>query len=488
MKLSDLMRDISYRLMGDLSNALLNREIERVTADPRRSDEKTLFICARFATGDGHNSANAAYAAGCRLFLAERGLPSLPDDAAVLVVENTKKLLGELSARCYGHPGRSLTVLGITGSTGKSAVAHTVTALLRRAGRSAASLTTDGVDVDGTLRPCGSVVPNGADVQAILKEFLDTGVEFAVIEFSAYMLESHAHVAIPFTALLLTNFDPKHIGNGLYPDPSVYRALKASLFEGGAPFLAFPANFDDFPVNADCARRVCFGEGGDLQALNVQPNIEKRGFGTRFELCLANGEKEFVSLSVPGDNAVQNALAAASLALIAGLSLKEIAAGLFDVAPRGRLECVGTYEGRYIYVDAAYTGEDLRQALKALSPYTKGRLSVLLGSVGGRARDRRASLGKAAAEYADFVYLTADNPDCEDPASICEDVMKGMEDRARCCVIRDRRQAIERAVLEMRPGDTLLLAGKGGEDFQLIQGKKEKFSEREIVAKALLSL
>lgn len=488
MKLFDLMKDISYRLAGNLSDDLLSRDLERVTADPWQSDDKTLFVCALFATGDGHNKASTAYGTGCRLFLAERDLPSLPDDAAVLVVEDTKKLLGELSARCYGHPARSLTVFGITGSTGKSTVAHTVTALLRRAGRSAASLTTDGVDVGGTLCPFGSVVPNGADIQAILKKFLDTGVEFAVIEFSAYMLEHQAHVAIPFTALLLTNFDPTHVGNGLYPDPSVYRALKASLFDSDAPFLVFPANFADFSVDADNARRVCFGEGGDLQALNKQPCVEKRGFGTHFELCLKSGEKAFVSLPVPGDNAVQNALAAASLALIAGLSLREIAAVLSDYVPSGRLECVGAYEGRYVYVDAAYTGEDIARALDALSPYTKGRLSVLIGSVGGRARGRRAPLGKEAARHADFVYLTADNPDCEDPVWICEDMIKGIEDRDRCCIISDRKQAIKRAVLEMRPGDTLLLAGKGGEKFQLRQGKKEKFVERAIVAKVLFDV
>lgn len=486
MKLLDLMENISYRLAGNYSDGLLNKEIERVTTDPRQADGKTLFVCARFATGDGHNNANAAYAAGCRVFLAERSLPSLPDGAAVLLVEKTKPLLGELAARCYGHPGRALTVFGITGSTGKSAVAHTVTALLRRAGHSVASLTTDGIDLNGALRPCGSVVPNGADIQTILKEFLNTGVEFAVLEFSAYMLENHAHTAIPFTALLLTNFDPNHIGNGLYPDPGVYRAIKASLFEGGAPFLVFPANFADFSVDVSGARALHFGEDGDLQALNVQSICEKRGFGTRFELALANGEKERVSLPVPGDYAVQNALAAASLALIAGLSLNEIATGLADAKPCGRLECVGAYEDRYIYVDSAYTAEDLAQALKALSPYTKGRLSVLLGSVGGRARWRRAALGRAAAEYADYVYLTADDPDCEDPVSICEDMMQEMEGRDRCCVIPDRREAIGRAVLEMRPGDVLLLAGKGGERFQLIRGKKEAFEEREIVKEALL--
>lgn len=488
MKLSDLIGDISYRLVGNLGYDPLKEEIERVTTDPRQADEKTLFVCARFATGDGHNNVNVAYTAGCRLFLAEHSLPSLPDDAAVMVVENTKKLLGELAARCYGHPARSLTVFGITGSTGKSTIAHTLTALLRRTGHAVASLTTDGIDINGEMRPSGSVVPNGADIQAILKEFLDTGIEFAVLEFSAYMLEHHAHIAIPFTALLLTNFDPTHKGNGLYSDPDDYRAVKASLFECDAPFLAFPANFADFSVNADSARRLLFGKSGDLQATNMKPFSEKKGFGMRFELFLKNGEKECVSLPVPGDNAVQNALAVASLAMIAGLSLKEIATELSHFKPYGRLECVGACEGRHVYVDSAYTGEDLARALETLSPYTKGRLSVLIGSVGGRARDRRAALGKAAAQHADFVYLTADNPDCEDPVLICEDMIEGMEDCTRCCVIPDRGQAIERAILEMRPGDTLLLAGKGTERFQLIQGKKEIFNEREIVAKALLDI
>ena len=484
MKLFDMVRDIPYRLIDNGVADALDREVERVSADANAADEKTLFVCARFAIGDGHDSASAAYTAGCRLFLAERELPFLPTDAVTLITEHTDKMLGELAARCYGHPARALTVFGITGSTGKSAVAHTLTALLRRAGHSAASLTTDGVDLNGVAHSLGRVAPNGADVQAILKEFLDTGVEFAVIELSAYMLEHFAHAAIPFTALLLTNFDPTHIGNGLYPDPCVYRAIKASLFDGDAPFLAFPANFDDFPVS-EHARRLHFGDGGDLQAKNAAPFCDKHGFGMRFDLCSKSGEKEAVSLPVPGDHAVQNALAAALLARVAGLSLKEIAAHLSDYMPVGRLECVGAYEGRYIFVDSAYTGEDLKSALEALSPYTKGRLSVLIGSVGGRARERRAALGKAAVQYADYVYLTADDPDCEDPRLICEDMMRDVADSDRCCVIPDRGKAIERAVLEMRPGDTLLLAGKGGERFQLVRCVREPFDEREIVARAI---
>lgn len=484
MKLFELIEDISYRLAGNPSKDCLAQEIKRVTADYRQSGEGTLFVCTCFATGDGHNSANAAYTAGCRLFLAERNLP-LPDDAVVLVVENTKRLLGLLAARCYGHPARSLTVFGVTGTAGKSAIAHTLTALLRRAGRSVASLTTDGVDLNGTLRVADCIVPNGADIQAMLQEFFETGAEFAVLEFSSYMLSNHAHASIPFIALLLSNFAPTHIGKGQHPNLAAYRAAKASLFEGDAPFLAFPANFDDFSVPKRGERRLFFGKDGDLQALDTKPFMGKRGFGTRFTLCLKNGEKEDISLPVPGDNAVKNALAAASLALIAGLSLKEIVAGLSHHMPKGRLECVGSYEGRYVYVDSAYTGEDLARALETLRPYTKGRLSVLIGSVGGRARERRSSLGKAAADHADFVYLTADNPDSEDATVICEDIMRGMDDPLRCCIIPDRRQAIVRAVLEMRPGDTLLLAGKGGETYQLIRGKKERFSEREIVAEIL---
>lgn len=484
MRLFELMENISYRLRGNVSDERLLQEVKRVSADYRRAGDGVLFVCACFATGDGHNSANAAYTAGSRVFLAERPL-SLPDDATVLMVEDTKKLLGSLAARCYGHPARSLTVFGITGTAGKSAIAHTLTALLRRAGRCAASLTTDGVDLNGTLRAAECIVPNGADVQAILQEFLETGVEFAVLELSSYMLSNHAHASIPFSALLLSNFAPCHIGRGQHPDLADYRAAKASLFEGDAPFLVFPANFADFSVPKQCQKSVIFGGDGDLQATNITPTVGKTGFGTRFTLCLKNGEKEEISLPVAGDNAVQNALAAASLALIAGLSFKEIAAGLSNYMPKGRLECVGAYEGRYVYVDSAYEGRDLARALKSLRPYTKGRLCVLLGSVGGRAKDRRLPLGRAAAEHADFVYLTADNPDCEDVRTICEDVMRGMDDPSRCCIIPDRREAIVRAVLEMRPGDTLLLAGKGAEPYQLIRGRKEDFCEREIVAEAL---
>ena len=486
MTFRELLGENTYRVAGNPCFDYLAAKVDAVTADVAQAGAGMVFVCVRTAIGNGHECAIAAYGAGCRLFLAERGLP-LPDDAAVLVVADTAALLGELADRCLGHPARHLTVLGITGTAGKSTVADTVCALLEQAGHTVAVLTTDGQRIGDDVRPAHSVVPDAVEIHAFLAQAVRAGTDFAVLEFSAYMLARKSSFSIPFAAVLLTNLWPHHIGNGQHAHFADYRAAKASLFAESIPFCILPSDRADF-VLTDRTRRILFGQAGDVTAVDLCPYTDHNGFGTRFSLCFATGEKLAVSLPVPGDFAVQNALAAAALARVAGLVPNEIAAGLSAHIPKGRLACIAAQDTRYIYVDTAYTGEDLTRVLQVLRKQTRGKLTVLLGSVGGRARERRSALGAAATGYADFAYFTADDPDCEDPRLICAEMAAGVTDPARYAIVPDRATAIRRAVLEMRPGDTLLLAGKGGCETQLIHSKKIPFSEQKIVEEALLSL
>lgn len=486
MKLESLIGEISYHLAGNPSFDYLSKEVRVVTARLSHAGEEALFVCVHTALGNGHDSAVAAYNAGCRLFLAQRRLP-LPDDAAVLVVEDTAALLGELAARCEGYPARQLTVFGITGTAGKSTVAHMVTELLKGAGHRVALLTTDGYALDNTRHPAGNVVPDAAEIQHFLADAVCKGATFAVLEFSSYMLAQKAAFSIPFAAVLLTNLWPCHIGSGEHAHMAAYREAKESLFSCKTPFYVLPTANADFGLVTD-GRRVLFGEKGDFFAEGVEPYADRTSLGVRLDLHVPTGEKVAVSLPVPGDHSVQNALAAAALATIAGLSPAEIAAGLSAYVPRGRLECIGVSRERYIFVDAAYTAEDLTRALQVLRSQTRGKLTVVIGSVGGRARWRRAPLGAAATTYADLAYFTADDPDCEDPCDICADMVAGVNDPDRYVILPDRERAIRRAVSEMRPGDILLLAGKGMQETQLIRSKRIPFSEREIVKEVLLSM
>ena len=489
MKWMELMKDISYRLEGNAALDAQHTASKRVTSDHTLAGADVLYVCTHTPVRDGHDTAYAAYAAGSRVFVAERSL-KLPLDATVFLVENANRELGRLAARCLGHPARQMTVIGITGTVGKSSVAYTLTMLLRRAGYSVATLTEDGAWIDGTLHPSGPKVPDGAMIQELLRRFADAGAEFAVLEISSYMLAQNSAVSIPFAAVLVTEHRPAHADSGEDRPYDCCASEHLAQLAGGTPFWVCSVDFAEEirRIVPSHTRILTVGEGGDLFAENAQRFVGKKGYGTQFSLCFENGACEAVSLPVPGDFAVKNAVCAAALARVAGLSPGQIAKNLSDYMPPGRMECIGFCRGRWIYADTAYDAPALARALGVLRPYTEGRLTVLLGSVGGRNRARRGPLGKTAVDDGDFAYFTADNPDHEAVPQICADLAEEVSDPARYAVIPDRREAIIQAILEMRPGDVLLLAGKGNENYQFIRGRRETFSERTIVKEAVAML
>lgn len=477
MKLRELIGKIPYRLAagGDLDHR--EADIARVVTRAEEAASDTLYLCLRTAVRDGALGAMRAYENGCRLFVSERGL-LLPKNAAVLVVDSTAALAGALAAKLLGYPARRLTVLGITGSAGKTSVADTVTTILHRAGRRVASITTDGVRIGEKLRPRADILPDATDLQALLHELAQADVEIAVLELSSYTLTQGWAFSIPFTAVLLTNLLADHADGTV----TAYTDTLASLFDGDAAFQIFPANFVGFEPRG-AGRRLTFGADGDAYAEAPAPYETELEMGTRFSLCL-DGERARVSLPVVGDFAIENALAAALLLRCVGMPAAQIAAGLSAYAPKGRMECIARRMGRAVYRDSAYDARDLTRVLTVLRERTAGRLSVLLGSVGERDRVRRRSLGYAATAYADMAYFTADDPGCESARQIAEEMAAGATSSDRYVILPDRLSAIRRAARDLRAGDVLLLAGKGGQDYQVIGDRRVPFFEKEAVSEA----
>ncbi len=470
MKATELLAGFACRLLPGGAPVPADLTIENVTSEPGKVTKNTLYVATVTPMRDGHETAAAAYMRGCRLFLAERSL-TLPPDAVVLLTDDAEALAGPLAARCLGHPGRELTVFGIAGARGKSATALLTAEILRRNGHAVGTLTTDGED-DGTrLTPAAPIVPDAIEIQHALARFRDAGCEFAVLEFSAYQLKHGAAHGIPFAALLLTDTAPAHVGRGEFRSESAYFEAVSRLFAEPAPLTLLPCMPIPF---AAAGHTVCFGEAGAVVCRALPPTR----YGCRF--TLSDGKENYeIAHPVPGDIAMHNATAAAALALAAGLPLSAIAAVLPRLTVPYRMEPVAPG----VFLDVAYTGEDLARALSLLRPDTPGRLAVLTGSVGGRARQRRAPLGAAAVQNADFVWFTTDDPDAEDPDVIFRDLVAGAGGAGNYRCIADRRQALLTALSELRPGDALLVTGKRG-DYQLIAGERVPFSEREIICGA----
>ena len=382
---------------------------------------------------------------------------------------------------------REMTVIGVTGTHGKSSTALLLAAILRYTGQRVGVMLCEGVELGGgEFLPFASLVPSGEAVTDALRQIKNHGCNIAILELSSYLLQQNAHLDIPFSLVLLTDLGFAHTGKGEpHETREDYVAAKARLFFSKAPLAILPAGFEDFKPHCRC---LYYGSTGDVTYRNSYPCRVNGAEGIGFVLSAAldgtKAEEAACATPVPGDFAVKNATAAAAAALALGIPLPLVTAALPLALPRGRLELIAERADKRVYTDVAFTGEALSRALRALRAVTRGRLLVLLGSVGGRAHKRRAALGLAAAA-ADEIYLTADDPDGEQVEDIVRDLLVGEEPYSRHFVIPDRARAIRAAVCALQAGDTLLILGKAFEATQLIGGKKYPFDDRAVVYTAL---
>ncbi len=479
MQARELLFDVDCRLQYGTAAIPDALEITDVMISPAGDLRSALFVCVKTPIADGHYAAFAAYENGCRLFLAERGL-ALPLDATVLVVDETEPLLGALAAKCYGYPARALSVVGVTGTVGKTAVVGMTKKLLRAVGHRVAVVTPNGYDLGEGFVPflCGA--PDAAAIQRLLRDLLLAGVEEVLLELSAYMLAHGVANALDFSLTLLTNLSQNHIGEGTHRSVAEYTAAKARLFEKNAHLSIQPTK-GALPTACSV---LTFGEGGDV-SVRV-PSGVTLCVGT--PLVLSYQGEEITSISpVTGDFCAENIAAAISICLALGVPLAEIAKALPTAAPPAVLECIYDDGGKRIFLDTAFDAEALSRALAVLRGSTPLCLSVLLGSVGGRAKARRAPLGEAALCGADVVYFTSDDPDGENPLQIYRDMTATVTDEGRHTFCADRARAIATAVSALRNGDTLLILTKHDET-QLCQGQRIAFSDREAVRRALLEI
>ena len=458
--------------------------ISDIVYDSRKAKEGVIFVCIVGAVADGHKYAQSAYDKGARVFVCEKPL-SLPSDALVFRVDNTRRALASLSACHFDHPEKKLRVIGVTGTKGKSTICEMVRHILCKNGVSAASIGTVGVRIGDTVTPTGNTTPESYELFRIFAEMVEKGVCYAVIEVSSQGIKLDRVFGIPFFAAIMTNLSEDHIGGAEHPDFEDYKACKKALFSRceHALFNADDPYFDEFWASASCDKQTySIAEEADVSARSILSTATEKGFGSSF-ILKHDGTKTDAFVPFPGEFSVSNALAAVAVAMLADISAENAVDALSDVRVAGRFEIVPTELGATFVIDYAHNGESLTAALNALRKYRPRRLICLFGSVGGRTEIRRRELGVSASAYADFSILTSDNPDKEPPLDIIADIERYMQN-APYAVIPDRKEAIEYAVSIAEEGDIVLLAGKGHETYQLINGKKEPFCEREILTAA----
>ena len=486
--LAELLAPLSPDLLAEplsLSEDALTRPVELLTPDTRKlSAENALFVCIRGAVFDGHAYADRAYTIGCRMFVAESAL-HLPADAVVIRVTDSRRALARLSAAFYRYPARELTVIGITGTKGKTTTALLIRHILEENGIPAGYIGSNGVQFAGRFYPTANTTPESCDLHAYLRQMADAGVKHVALEVSSQALYLNRVHGLDFPISVFTNLSPDHIGGVEHPTFEHYRACKRALFTDHNSGTVI-ANLDDPAAEAmvaGCPRIVGVSVEGeaDLAARDIALFRRKSRLGVEF-VCRHAGKEAAFALPLPGEYNVHNALCAAAVGLEAGLTLPQIAAAMATVAIKGRCEAVDILPDVTFLIDYAHNGVSLRAALETLRCYSPSRLICLFGSVGGRTQMRRPELGAVANELCDLAILTSDNPDFEDPQAVIADIAAAFTpDGCPYLIEPDRAAAIALAVREARPGDIILLAGKGHEDYQLICGEKRPFDERAIL-------
>ena len=472
-------------IAGVKSKVPQNRDVT-ITAlerDSRRACENSAFFCIKGAVFDGHDYAHSAYEKGCRVFLCDYVPDKYPfPNSTFLICKNgVRETLADVAAEFYGHPEKKLKLIGITGTKGKTMTAELIYGVLNRCGVKAGYIGTNGIDFDGFHYDSVNTTPESCDIYKYLAEMVEKGVKAAVIEVSSQALKLGRVRGIDFDVCIFTNLYEDHIGGAEHKDLDEYRDCKLKLFSehcGGLAVINRDSPYAEVFANAAEPNRTIFyssEQKADFSAEKITPYRDENGLGCRFS---CNG-MDF-SVNFPGKFSVMNALAGIAALSEFGIDGKKLRDALSDVRVDGRFQVISRGGVDYV-IDYAHNGESMRSALTVLREYEPKRLIVLFGSVGGRTFTRRKELGKAASELADFSILTSDNPDCEPPENIINEIAEAYGKNENYIKIPDRREAIEYAIRMAKPGDIVLLAGKGHEKYQLICGKRVPFSEKEII-------
>ncbi len=492
MLLSKILADFEYTVTPSGAK-YENIEISDIAYDSRIACEGVLFACLVGAVSDGHNYAIGAYERGCRVFLVQRVL-ELPADAVQIITDDTRSAMALASAAFFEYPARSLMVIGITGTKGKTTTASIVSDILNAGGINTAYIGTTGIVINGERTPTKNTTPESYELHKAFRKMVESGVSCAVMEVSSQAVFMRRIVGIHFHIGVFTNLSPDHIGGVEHPTFEHYMSCKAQMFVQ-CRYGIFNSDDTHYPEMVKNAHSINTTYGidkatpHDVYADGIR--LVKHGniLGTVFNCHTVLGTSEY-ELRMPGEFNVYNALAAISVAQRMQIPVDVIRAALEKSAVKGRFELVEALPGTVCIVDYAHNELSMRAALETIRRYQPKRLVVLFGSVGGRTKLRRAELGEAAASLADFCIITSDNPDNEPPEEIIADIEKTVAaSPCQYVSIVDRREAVRYAIDNAREGDCILFAGKGHEDYQLINGEFTHYDEREeIMAAAAVKL
>ena len=496
MLLQSILNGIEYRLIsGDLE-----KEITSVEYDSRKVSSGSLFVCVKGFTVDGHSFVEKAAVQGASAIIIDSNHDGFPEKVftdlsskyglTVIETDNTHMHLSDLCANFYDHPEKKLSVFGITGTKGKTTTAFMLREILERSGKNTGLIGTVCNIIAGEKIPSAHTTPESRELFEMMDSLVRKDSEALVMEVSSQGLKLDRVRGIRYKTAAFTNLYEDHIAPNEHPDMEDYLACKLRIFDCA----------DTGILNADCSvagtvkdyckdrvELITYGidNEADFTARNLRP--ERRGHvtGTVFELDSGYYSGD-IFVALPGKFNVYNALCAIVSAYREGIDISAVKAALENISVPGRMQPVANDFGVNILVDYAHNAAALESALDTLREYTEGRIITVFGCGGNRSRTRRFEMGEVSGNMSDYTIITSDNPRNEEPEAIIQDIITGIsKTEGKYEIEPDRSKAIRLSINMACEGDTVLIAGKGHEDYQIFADKTIHFDDCEHAGNAV---
>jgi UDP-N-acetylmuramyl-tripeptide synthetase len=482
MKLFNLLEELEYECIS----GNIDIEVTDVVNDSRKVKAGSLFICIRGAIVDGHGFVERVIESGAKILVVEEDV-TVPLGITVIKVANTRYAMALISAAFFGNPARALKVIGVTGTKGKTTTTYMVKSILERAGYKVGLIGTIEAIIGDRIIPAINTTPESFTIQQYFSQMLDSGCDIVVMEVSSQGLMLDRTAGFTFEIGVFTNIEPDHIGPNEHDSFEHYLECKKLLLKQCRLGIvnADDSHFEQIIDGHTCELETYgFSPNANLRAEDVHLTKEAGSLGVAYQV---KGDVNFaVEVLMPGKFSVYNSLTAIAICRHFNIAPERIKAVLKEVCVKGRIEMIKVSDEFTLMIDYAHNAMSLESLLKTLREYQPERLVCLFGCGGRRSRDRRFEMGEMSGRLADLSIITSDNPRDESPQVIIDDIKVGIaKTKGEYVEIIDRKAAIAYAINHGQPGDIIVLAGKGHEDYQEIEGKKYPLDERVIIREIL---
>ena len=485
MKLEKLLERLKY----DVVQGSDGIEITTLVNDSRKVEDGSVFVCISGAVSDGHKYIPDVAEKGAAAVVVERDVEA-PEGMTVIRVEDTRYALALMSAAYFGYPAEKLKIIGITGTKGKTTTTYMIRSILEGVGHKVGLIGTIEAIIGDEKIPAANTTPESFTIHQYFARMVEEGCDSVVMEVSSQGLMLHRTAGIPFEIGIFTNLGKDHIGPNEHKDFEDYKRCKAMLFRQCRLGIANVDDkyFEDIFRDATCrVETFGFSPEADLRAENVELVSRPGYLGVAYHVA---GLMDFdVEIDIPGTFSVYNSLTAIAVCRHFGVPVEKIKEALKGAKVKGRIEMIKVSDDFTLMIDYAHNAMSLESLLTTLKEYHPQRLVCLFGCGGNRSKDRRYEMGEVSGRLADLTIITSDNPRFEEPQDIIDDIKTGIgRTDGEYVEICDRKEAIKYAIANGQPGDVIVLAGKGHEDYQEIRGVKHPMDERVLIAEVLEEL